>query len=83
MEVLPKLGLKDLVRPERRQASLVQREEKNSKCFEHYHMKIEEDINVYRLIFRFDSVDDAFVRKLHLWIYSVNSTISTSQHSYR
>ena len=46
-------------------------------------MKIEEDINVYRLIFSFDSVDDAFIRKLCLWIYSVNNTISTSQHSYR
>ena len=57
--------------------------QKNSKCFEHYHMKIEEDINVYRLIFSFDSVDDAFVRKLRLWVYSVNNTISTSQHSYR
>lgn len=79
--VLPSLKLEDLEQPSRRQAQLVRSIDKNGKVFRQHHISIEEDINFYRLVFNFDSVDEEFSRRVMLWTYAVNRSISTASYT--
>jgi Zn-dependent M16 (insulinase) family peptidase len=45
-------------------------------------VKIQEDINFYRLVFSFPSVDSEFLSALTLWEAAINRIISTHSHSY-
>jgi len=51
------LKLEDIIKPIRILPSLVNSTLINSKQYEQYHIKIDEDINFYRFIFNFDAVD--------------------------
>jgi len=81
--VLPNLQLTDLVAPTRKEVHLIDSLQKNGKEYQHFHIKIDEDINFYRLIFTFDKYSEEFLKKTMLWIYSLNSTIATKTQSYR
>lgn len=81
--MLPKLNISDLIKSTRRQPVLVDKLDSKEKSFKQYHIKTEEDINFYRLVFNFKAVDQDFLKKIMLWIYSMNSTVSTKSNSYR
>ena len=56
--MLPNLYLSDLVAPTRRESHLVESLQKNGKYYEQYYVKIDEDINFYRLVFSFDQYSE-------------------------
>ena len=80
-EVLPTLKLEDLKNPLTRSFDVVKSLEKNGKSYKQYHIKIEEDINFYRLVFSFGEVDSNFVKQVMLWVFVMNRSISTESFS--
>lgn len=54
--ILPILNLKDIIKPKRVSPTLVNKAELNGKVYQQYHVKIDENINYYRLIFNYDQV---------------------------
>jgi Zn-dependent M16 (insulinase) family peptidase len=80
--ILPMLRMEDIITPRRLQPVLVGVQSTSTKKYEQYHVKIEEDINFYRVVFSFEAVDAQFLSALALWETAVNRTISTHSHGY-
>ncbi len=80
--ILPMLKMEDIITPRRLQPILVGVQSTSTKKYEQYHVKIEEDINFYRLVFSFETVDAPFLAALTLWEAAINRTISTHSHGY-
>lgn len=79
---MPTLTLADLHKTVKKQPILIRQLVGNKKTFSQYHIKIKEDINFYRLVFNFAKVNENFLKRIMLWTFALNKSISTASFNY-